>query len=222
MIKLLIFDCDMTVVDSSYSITENFNMIAGALGRPELTHEEVMRSIALPLPQLFEVFIGEYRPEWRELYIKNTAVVEPKLMKPFPDTIPTLSRLRGDGVRLAMASNREDPRPGMEWTGLAQYFDAMAGGMGLSFDGARSGPLPYKPDPAMLNALLKHFELPPEHAAYVGDAEIDIQTSRAAGVRGIGITRGIVTAERFRELGAWRVISALSELPDIVAEEARR
>ena len=59
MIKLLIFDCDMTVADSSYSITENFNMIADTLGRPRVTHERVMRDIALPLPQLFEAFIGE-------------------------------------------------------------------------------------------------------------------------------------------------------------------
>ena len=220
MIKLLIFDCDMTVADSSYSITENFNMIADTLGRPHVTHEKVMRDIALPLPQLFEAFIGEYRPEWRELYIKNTAIVEPKLMRPFPDTIPTLKRLREEGVRLAMASNREDPRPGMEWLGLAQYFDAMAGGMGLSAPGVRGDPLPYKPDPAMLNALLKHFGLPREHAAYVGDAEIDIETSRAAGMRGIGVTSGNVTAEGFKELGAWRVIGALSELPGIVAEEA--
>jgi phosphoglycolate phosphatase len=194
-------------------------MIADTLGRPHVTHERVMRDIALPLPQLFEAFIGEYRPEWRELYIKNTAIVEPKLMRPFPDTIPALKRLREDGVTLAVASNREDPRPGMERLGLAQYFDAMAGGMGLSAAGVRGEPLPYKPDPAMLNVLLKHFGLPPEQAAYVGDAKIDIETAKAANMRGIGVTHGNVTEDGFRELGAWRVIDALTELPDIVAEE---
>ena len=70
-----------------------------------------------------------------------------------------------------------------------------------------------------LNALLEHFDIPAEQAVYVGDADTDIETARAANMRGIGVTYGNVTAERFLELGAWRVVGSLGELPDIVARE---
>ena len=71
----------------------------------------------------------------------------------------------------------------------------------------------------MLNALAEHFNIPAEQSVYVGDADIDIVTAKAAGMRGVGITQGNVTAERFLELGAWRSIGSLGELPAIVIQE---
>ena len=216
MIKLMIFDNDMTIVDSSHAITGNFNLVADAVGKP---HEQVMRVIALPLPGLCEALLGEYHPEWRAIYLEKAAIVEPKMLHPFPGTVSALTRLREMGVTLAVASNREDPTPALEWVGLARYFDAMIGGNGLpGRDGERKR-LAYKPAPDMLNALLEHFDIPAEQAVYVGDADTDIETARAANMRGIGVTYGNVTAERFLELGAWRVVGSLGELPDIVARE---
>ena len=219
MIKLMIFDNDMTIVDSSHAIMGNFNLVADAVGKPHVTHAQVMRAIALPLPELSMALLGEYRPEWRELYLEKAAIVEPKMLRPFPGTAEALARLRELGVILAVASNREDPTPALRWVGLAQYFDAMIGGNGLPGKDGVSKRLPYKPDPAMLNALAEHFNIPAEQSVYVGDADIDIETARAANVRGIGVTQGNVTAERFLELGAWRSIGSLGELPAIVIQE---
>ena len=46
-----------------------------------------------------------------------------------------------------------------------------------------------------------------------------MRSALAAGVRGVGITRGNFTREQFENLGAWRVIDSLMELPDIVRAE---
>ncbi|MCR5347321.1 MAG: HAD family hydrolase [Fretibacterium sp.] len=218
MIKLMIFDHDMTIVDSSHALMEGFNLMADAVGLPRTTHERVMACIALPLPQFCEGLFGRYQPSWGPLFQEKAALREHELIHPFHDTIPTIKRLHEMGIICAVASNREDPRPVMERSGLAPYFDVMIGAEGL--DG---GPrLRYKPAPDMLNVLLEHFCLPAEQAVYVGDADSDIETARAAGMRGIGITRGNFTARQFLDMGAWRAIEALSELPGIAEADERQ
>ena len=47
MIKLMIFDHDMTIVDSSHAILAGLNLVAEAVGRPRATHAQVMRYIAM-------------------------------------------------------------------------------------------------------------------------------------------------------------------------------
>ncbi|MDY6425732.1 MAG: HAD-IA family hydrolase, partial [Synergistales bacterium] len=111
-------------------------------------------------------------------------------------------------------SNRETPRSVLERTGLAQYFDEIVGAL------EPYGKLPYKPNPAMINELLKHLNISKENAVYVGDADIDILTALGAEVRGIGITKGNFTAEEFNLLGAWKSIDSLEELIEIVEKDA--
>ncbi len=47
--------------------------------------------------------------------------------------------------------------------------------------GARDG-IPQKPDPAMVNYLLKEMDISPEECIYVGDTKTDMDTGKAAGV----------------------------------------
>ena len=206
MIKLVIFDHDMTIVDSSYAIMEGFNYVARHEGLPEVSHELTMQYIATPIPTFCEGLLGEYRPEWIKLYRSVSEKCERELIRPFPDTVPTLTGLRELGVKLAVVSNRERPSLPLQRTGLAQYFDEIVGAE------EPFGHLAYKPNPAMIDALLAHMNIPASDAVYVGDADIDIFTAQAANVRGIGITKGNFTRSDFMQLGAWKVIDELGEL----------
>ncbi len=214
MIKLMIFDHDMTIVDSSYAIMAGFNYVAEHEGLPKVSHELTMKYIATPIPTFCEGLLGEYRPEWIKIYREVSKKFERELIKPFDDTIPTLIKLKEMGVKLAVVSNRETPRSVLERTGLAQYFDEIVGAL------EPYGKLPYKPNPAMINELLKHLNISKENAVYVGDADIDILTALGAEVRGIGITKGNFTAEEFNLLGAWKSIDSLEELIEIVEKDA--
>ena len=207
--KIIIFDHDMTIVDSSYAIMEGFNYVARHEGLPLVSHELTMQYIATPIPTFCEGLLGEYRPEWIKLYRSVSEKCERELIKPFPDTVPTMKALRAMGVKLAVVSNREKPSLPLERTGLAQYFDVIVGAE------EPYGHLAYKPDPEMINTLLEHMNIPASDAAYVGDADIDIFTAQGANVRGIGITKGNFTREDFMHLGAWKVIDELGELVDI-------
>ena len=214
MIKLMIFDHDMTIVDSSYAIMEGFNYVARHEGLPEVSHELTMQYIATPIPTFCEGLLGEYRPEWIKLYRSQSDRLEREFIRPFPDTVSALSELRDMGVKLAVVSNREYPSLPLERTGLAKYFDVIVGAE------EPYGHLPYKPNPAMIHELLAHTSIPAEMAVYVGDADLDIVTAKAAGVRGIGITKGNFSHREFELLGAWKSIDQLSELPGIVREDA--
>ena len=207
--KIIIFDHDMTIVDSSYAIMEAFNYVARHEGLPLVSHELTMQYIATPIPTFCEGLLGEYRPEWIKLYRSVSEKCERELIKPFPDTVPTLKALREMGVKLAVVSNRERPSLPLERTNLAQYFDVIVGAE------EPYGHLAYKPNPEMINTLLERMNIPASEAAYVGDADIDIFTAQGASVRGIGITKGNFTREDFMHLGAWKVIDELGELVDI-------
>lgn len=214
LIKLMIFDHDMTIVDSSYAIMAGFNYVARHEGLPEVSHETTMKYIATPIPTFCEGLLGEYRPEWVKLYRACNEKFERELIRPFEDTVPTLKKLRSMGIRLAVVSNRERPSIVLERTGLAEYFDEIVGAV------EPYGKLPYKPNPAMVLELLKHENIPASESVYIGDADIDITTAIAADMRGIGITKGNFTAKEFALLGAWKAIDSLSELIGIVEADA--
>ena len=214
MIRLMIFDHDMTIVDSSYAIMAGFNHVARQEGLPEVSHELTMQYIADPLPTFCEGLLGEYRPEWVKIYREHVGEYERELIKPFPDTVPTMTRLREMGLKLAVVSNRERPSLALERTGLAKYFDMIVGAE------EPFGRLPYKPNPAMINTLLEHLNIPNSEAIYIGDADLDIITAEAAHVRSVGIAKGNFSREEFKLLGAWKSIDELSELIGIAEQDA--
>ncbi len=210
----MVFDHDMTIVDSSYAIMAGFNYVAEHEGLPRVSHELTMKYIAAPIPTFCEGLLGEYRPEWVKLYRSHIAEYERNLIRPFDDTVSTLTNLHDMGLKLAVLSNREHPSTVLENTGLAKYFDEIVGAM------EPYGHLPYKPNPAMLNELMKHMNVNSTETVYVGDADLDIITAIGAHVRGIGITKGNFTREDFSCLGAWKTIDELSELIGIVEQDA--
>ena len=209
----MIFDHDMTIVDSSYAIMEGFNSVARHEGLPEVSHEKVMQYIATPIPIFCEGLLGEYRPEWIKLYRQYCVEIEKKLIRPFNDTIPTMQKLHDLGILCTVASNREYPSKAMKNSGVFEYFDLIVGAE------EPFGHLPYKPNPAMIIETIKHFNINPDETIYIGDSDVDIMTALAAEVRSVGITLGNFNQDDFKKIGAWKSVNSLSDLLDIVKQE---
>ena len=216
MIEIMIFDHDMTVVDSSYAIMASFNAIAEHEGLPKVSHELTMKYIAEPLEGLSRGLLGDYKPEWGRFYKEDDGDFERKLIRPFDDTVPTLIKLREMNIKTGIVSNRDRPSRALNNTGLAKYFDVIVGAA------EPYGKLAYKPAPAMIDALLSDLKISKENTVYIGDADIDIQTAINADVRGIGITKGNFRAEDFKALGAWKSIDSLSELIEIAEADNKK
>ncbi|MBQ6910026.1 MAG: HAD family hydrolase, partial [Synergistaceae bacterium] len=155
--------------------------------------------------------LGAYQPEWVDMYLQNSSKNETEYLTPFEDSAKALEILKARGVKIAMASNRENPEPVLKRTGLIKYFDDYIGAK------APHGKLNYKPKPDMLLKLLELFNLEADNAVYIGDSDLDAETAHNAGMRFIGVPRGYFQAESLLKFGAWRVINnSLLELEDIL------
>lgn len=201
--KLVIFDHDMTIVDSSEAITAGMNAIASRNGLKPVSRDDVLRGIALPLSDAFADLWGRAEPEWIDHYRESVYDLEYKLIKPFPNTVSTLLKLKDMGMILAVASNRYSPSEALEKTGLLKYFDTVVG----LIDGTAP-----KPSPEMLLLLMEKFRAPKEETVYIGDALIDIDTANAAGIKSIGVTTGNYSKSDFGKRGVWKIIDNIEDV----------
>lgn len=120
------------------------------------------------------------------------------------DVLPTLGRLRGDGYRLGLVSNRSYPLDEIVASlEMGQYFDVTlaAGEIGR-----------WKPDPELLLHALGRLGVLPEAAVYVGDNYYaDVVGAHEAGVQPV-----LIDPEGLFPDADCPVITAIGELPKLL------
>lgn len=205
-ITTVLFDFDMTLVDSSYIVTECTNRLADLYGLRRITREELMTMIGLPLADSWERQWGRVEQEWLDTYRAKFRDMEQEGMREFPGTRPVPRALRAAGLRTGVVSNRSYARLAVEKAGLADLFDVVVGLEDVTKP---------KPDAEPLLFALERLGERRENAVYVGDTDIDMQTAVNAGVRGIGMTTGNFGPEALRRAGAAWVCRGLGEIPAI-------
>jgi putative hydrolase of the HAD superfamily len=123
--------------------------------------------------------------------------------EPFPDALPALERLAGDGHTLVIVSNWDCSLP--EWLGPAGLLEHVAGVVTSAEVGVS------KPDPRVFQRGLELAGAAASDAVHVGDSlENDIEGARAAGIRALLIAR---------DGGAppgVEAVSSLTELPALL------
>ncbi|MCX7961200.1 MAG: HAD-IA family hydrolase [Burkholderiales bacterium] len=206
--RLIVFDWDGTLVDSTAAIAECIRAAARDLGlaAPEparaahvigLGLEESLR-LALPElpPSRYDAFVAHYRRHF--LACENR-------IRPFPGVPALLEELRAGGYRLAVATGKS--RRGLERalaaSGLAPYFAATR-----CADEVRP-----KPHPAMLLELMRALAEPPGATVMVGDTGHDLQMAAAAGVDAIAVESGAHPPETLRALSPRACLRDVGELP---------
>lgn len=201
-IRAILFDFDMTLIDSSYAITSCMNGLARDLGLGEVTRQQVLSTIGLPIESAWETLWGRFRPEWLDHYRNHYSARERKELRPFPGAVPLLENLSREGIQKAVVTNRRNARVSVEAVGLSAFFEAIVG-----LD-AVERPKPY-PDSLLLG--LKLLDVKKEEALYVGDTDIDMKTALAAKVRPVGVLSGNHQEGALAKAGAWKTF------PDLVA-----
>ncbi|NLK18905.1 MAG: HAD family hydrolase, partial [Synergistaceae bacterium] len=68
MFKCVIFDFDMTLVDSSYAIRDSMNMLAEWQGLPPVTRERVLEVIGMPIKESWIKIWNKFEDEWLDYY----------------------------------------------------------------------------------------------------------------------------------------------------------
>ncbi|WP_286974356.1 HAD family hydrolase [Acetomicrobium sp. UBA5826] len=206
-VRALLFDFDMTLVDTSHAIAYAMNYFARIMGLRAVSYEEVLSTIGIPMEKSLRCLWNEFRPEWLDIYSKECRPLEYERMKLFPGTEEVLQALRNRGLMLAITSNRRKAKKAVRHLGIDKYFDIV---LGLE-DVDRA-----KPDPYILFKAVESLGVDKDEAIYVGDTVIDMETANNADIMGIGLATGPNSAEDLKKAGALMVLSDIKEIPNIL------
>lgn len=200
--KGVIFDFDMTLIDSSHAMLQSFEKLHQRFGCPRVSREKLMSAVGFHDEAFWEATIGGMTDEMEAFYTTHCAPFEPLDFVAFDGAKELVKKLKALGLKLAVATNRADVGELMSRTGLAPYFDFVA------CSGMVAHP---KPAPDMLHLALDALGLKADEVVYVGDTAIDLRAGKAAGLR----TVALATSSAVDELKAhdpWHICQDYAQL----------
>ena len=183
--KLIIFDMDGTLVDSSLTIVNAINYVRSKLGLSPLEEALILTKVNDPElnPALFfyetESF-SEEQEEWFSEYYTNNHEKELRLY----DGIETLLKtLKEHGYLLAVATNayRGSTLESLGHLNILDYFSSIA-----CYDDVGRG----KPAPDMLEKNVEETKVEVKNAIFVGDSERDLMAANTMDMHYIMINWG--------------------------------
>ena len=211
--KLAIFDCDGTIIDSQYSIIDAMDETFHHYDREPVEAHRTRGMIGLPLEVaiagLLEEPLAEHHHEYADTYrqIFRRMRADGSVSEPlYNGARATIEALDKSGWLLGIATGKA--RRGV---------DAVLGPIGLSerfvtiqtADVARG-----KPDPDMVHRALSETGVEPSDAVMIGDTTFDMQMAKNAGVAAVGVNWGYHPSESLLDAGAHVVIDDWSLLED--------
>lgn len=215
MTKLVVFDCDGTLVDSQAAVCEAMEAAFTAAALPAPDRNAVRRIVGLSLPQAIRKLAPEAGEAAHYLALETYkasfrgARSEGRLEEPlYPGIAELLHRLHERGTLLGVATGKSD-------RGLIACL-AGHGVRELFVTLQTADRHPSKPHPAMLEAALHEAGTRPGEAVMVGDTVFDIAMAQAAGVRAIGVAWGYHEPAELMEAGAAGVAETATELETLI------
>ncbi|MGH6816947.1 MAG: HAD-IA family hydrolase [Hyphomicrobiaceae bacterium] len=214
--KLVIFDCDGTLVDSQRAIVATMNEAFTGLGLVPPARSDVLAIVGLSLPEALAVLAPDrtvavrseltqrYRAAFAAARLAN-AQDEP-LFPGAREAISGLGRRSDVALGIATGKSRRGVRRLLDREGWHTQFRTIQ----------TADDHPSKPHPAMLLAAMAETGIAPEAAVMVGDTTFDMAMARQAGVYAVGVAWGYHPTERLREAGAQRIIAAFDDLPAVI------
>jgi phosphoglycolate phosphatase len=208
--KLIIFDLDGTLVDSSTDISHAINYALEGTNVPPVTVQETITIIGEGITRLFEkiieknnlsaekdILIQRFLNHYSAHLTDNTPV--------YPGVKETMEALK-EYPKAVISNKREDLSSRiLEILGMRKYFDVVVGSDTTS---------ERKPSPVPIQYVLSRFEAKPEEAVIVGDSNFDIEAGKAAGVTTIAVTYGYRPLSAL--LGADYVVNTMPEILKIL------
>ncbi|MFR0600581.1 HAD family hydrolase [Lactobacillus equicursoris] len=196
-----IFDMDGTILDTSADLTSSLNYAFEKTGhRHDFTVEDIKNffgnGVVVAVTRALEVFKPYYADHCQ---IKTG---------PFPGILDLMKNLRQHGVKLAVVSNK--PNEAVQVL-VEELFPA-------SFDfalGKRSG-IRRKPAPDMTSECVKVLGVPRDKCVYIGDSEIDIQTTRNSEMDEIAVNWGFRSVPFLQKHGATVIVDTAEKLEEAI------
>ncbi len=200
--RLAVFDCDGTLVDSQANIIRAMQSSFQRMGLPDPNPHLVRRVVGLSLVEAMQALLPDadadlharlaedYKQAFQRLRANQRLDPEPL----FEGIFDLLADLEADGWLLAVATGKSDRglKLCLEHHGIDGRF--------ISLQTADRHPS--KPHPSMLLQCLTDAGVPATRACIIGDTVFDIGMGVAAGVTAFGVDWGYHEADELLEAGA--------------------
>lgn len=210
--RLIVFDCDGTLVDSLFAIQHAMEQAFRALALDVPPAEAVRGIVGLSVPQAVEALAPDHPPEtlaaidraFRDAslaYRQNNPQSNGQL---YPGTRAALERLNTPNTLMAVATGKA--RRGLEH--VLDVFDMRAFFMATQ----TADDAPSKPHPGMLQNCERMTGVAAARTAMVGDTTFDIAMARSHGCTAIGVSWGYHPVKDLLDAGAHVIIDDFAEL----------
>lgn len=211
--QLIIFDFDGTLADTLEDIAEAVNSILKARDLPTFEVDRYRLMVGNGFSALVEAVLPPelardrtFRDAFQRLALEEYERCCLDQTKPYPGMLEALSALAGRGISLAVLSNKPDRL--LKHMSAVLFPDTAFAAVWGNAEGR-----PRKPDPSAALEICRQLAVAPEHAAFVGDSGVDMQTARAAGMLPIGVLYGYRSKEELIAAGAEFLVQNPLEIP---------
>jgi pyrophosphatase PpaX len=200
---VVLFDFDGTLADTIPLIMASYHHAIGTVLGEVAPDAEVRSWIGRPLQPVLEDRYPGRGEELTDVYRTwNLANHDAQILA--VDGVPQLlDDLHGAGARTGVVSSKkgETVRLGLRAVGIADRIDVIAG---------QEETASHKPHPEPLLYAARRLGVNAADCVYVGDATVDVQAARAAGMGAVAVTWGA---------GEWPLLEACE--PDAVVADVR-
>lgn len=214
--RLVVFDCDGTLVDSQHAIVEAMSIAFRHHDMAAPAALATRRTVGLPLGEA----VGHLLPEGAEdkledvvAHYKEAAYIlrqHPDHEEPlYPGVVEVLHALRAAGYQLGVATgkSRRGLLATLERHALNDHF--------VTLKTADDGP--GKPNPDILQDAMAETGAVPGTTIMIGDTTFDIAMAVHARAHAIGVSWGYHAPAELTATGAVHIADSFTDLPAIIA-----
>ena len=215
--RLVLLDCDGTLVDSEVAIVAAMADAFAARGLAPPPPAAVRRIVGLSLPAAMARLAPEapvaahhaLAEAYKSAHLSRRRAGEPQGSL-YPGALAAIDSLAAAGHLLGIATgkSRRGLLATLERLGIGDHFVTLQ----------TSDDAPSKPHPAMVEQAMAATGAAPETTVVVGDTSFDMAMARAAGAAAIGVSWGYHPPDELRDAGAHAVLDDFSGLAPLVGE----
>jgi phosphoglycolate phosphatase len=210
--KLVILDCDGTLVDSQNGICAAMGHAFSGMGLKVPSRAATLAIVGLSLPEAFAALAPDHDDDLRAALAERyrRAFLElkrdPALHEPlFPGVASAIEGFgRREDIVLGIAT-------GKARRGIDRLFER-EGWASRFLTVQTADDHPSKPHPAMIRAAMEETGVASERTVMVGDTTFDVEMALAAGVGALGVAWGYHSSAELQEAGAHGIIASCDRL----------